>query len=70
METVLLTKQGVGRVLGGEPGMLFHVDHRTADRDGKPTVTHVRDYRHKGIEVSPRLYRIWTLGKGDYEAIN
>lgn len=64
MDIVRINERGVARVLNGEVGMHFIVDHYT-DRVSGGKVAHVRDYRftkkHEGFQV-------WSIGDDGYEA--
>lgn len=64
---VRLTQAGVSRVLNGQAGMLFEVDHCTRSGDDKEWVAHVSDYRYMNSDTDKP--QIWSISADGYEPV-
>ncbi len=66
MDIVRINAIGVLRVLDGEVGMHFIVDHYTQRVDGGDKVAQVRDYR---FADNYRGFQLWSIGTAGYEVV-
>lgn len=64
MQIAKINSEGVDRVLRGEVGMTFPVDHFTDSPNGR--IAHVRDYRYAG---GGHGFQIWSVAARGYDLI-